>query len=96
MIRAIHFPDKRKFREAKLPGSFFVQSDSTVVSSQFFYFCPCGCSIQSVLKIGNKFKPGGNQSWNWNGSTTEPTLSPSVNHVDHWHGWLREGYWWLA
>lgn len=96
MIRAIHFPDKRKFREAKLPGSFHVDPIGDGDTTQFFYFCPCGCGIQSVLKIGFKFKPGGNKSWNWNGSTAEPTLYPSVNHVDHWHGWLRDGYWVLA
>lgn len=60
----------------------------------FIYFCPCGCGSEGELLIGQDFKPGGKgSSWRWNGSRTEPTLDPSVNHVGHWHGWLRNGYW---
>lgn len=60
----------------------------------FIYFCPCGCGREGELLIGQEFKPGGDRpSWRWNGSRTEPTFDPSVNHKDHWHGWLRNGYW---
>jgi hypothetical protein len=33
----------------------------------------------------------GGHSWEWNGNTTKPTLSPSVHAVGCWHGWVREG-----
>ena len=34
--------------------------------------------------------------WDWNGSETKPTLSPSIRHADasspwYWHGFLRDG-----
>lgn len=30
-------------------------------------------------------------AWNWNGSTTRPTLSPSVNNPGQCHFFLRDG-----
>jgi hypothetical protein len=29
--------------------------------------------------------------WQWDGNREAPTLTPSVNVVGRWHGWLREG-----
>ncbi len=92
MTRAIRFSDKRKFREQKLAGSFFIDPPNGEPTN-FFYFCPCGCGVQSALKIGVKFKPAENPSWEWNGLSFEPSLLPSVNHVGHWHGWLKNGDW---
>ena len=33
----------------------------------------------------------GGDSWAWNGDLWKPTLRPSINHVDVWHGWLTNG-----
>lgn len=53
------------------------------------YRCPCGCGALAPLY----FKPAESPSWNWDGNENAPTLSPSVHHVGHWHGYLREGFW---
>lgn len=93
-LRAIHFPVIEEFRRAALPGSFHLMARSTPGLSEMLYVCPCGCGRQGRLLIGENHKPGGPRpSWRWNGDREQPTLDPSVNHVDHWHGWLRHGYW---
>ncbi len=95
MIRAIHFADKSEHRRAKLPGSVhFTEAGDDGVSALWFY-CPSGCGRLVRITVGVGFKPHQEgPSWNWNGSTTEPTLHPSVNRIDaNWHGWLRNGYW---
>lgn len=94
MLRAIHFPDQAEFNQAALPGSLhFIPILPSEPTQTLLYFCPCGCGHQGALLVGNATKPSLSPSWSWNGSLTEPTLSPSVNHVGHWHGWLKSGYW---
>lgn len=94
MIRAIHFPDRAAFTAKKVPGSFWISDPETAGRKQaFWYCCPCGCSAIAPLSVGNGFKPSDGPSWQWNGSKSEATLHPSVNHINHWHGWLRDGYW---
>jgi hypothetical protein len=94
MIRALYFTDKTEFRKKAHPGSFYLERRGMAGLYELLYFCPCGCGLENRLLIGERQKPGGvRPSWNWNGSKTEPTLKPSVNHVDHWHGYLRDGYW---
>ena len=34
---------------------------------------------------------GSPQSWEFDGNIDAPTLRPSINHVDCWHGWLTAG-----
>jgi len=29
--------------------------------------------------------------WQWDGNREAPTLSPSINVIGRWHGWLRAG-----
>lgn len=29
--------------------------------------------------------------WGWDGNEDQPTLTPSVHCIGHWHGWLRGG-----
>lgn len=29
--------------------------------------------------------------WQWDGNRESPTLTPSINVIGRWHGWLREG-----
>jgi hypothetical protein len=33
----------------------------------------------------------GGQSWEWDKNEDKPTLTPSVNAVGCWHGWVRAG-----
>lgn len=62
-----------------------------------WYVCPCGCGSHGCLPVGNGFKPDhgvvGRATWHWDGNREAPTLSPSVHHVGHWHGWLKAGFW---
>lgn len=30
-------------------------------------------------------------AWQWDGNEEKPTITPSINHVGCWHGWLKEG-----
>jgi hypothetical protein len=94
LVRAIVFTAEDTFAGHRTPGSFRLVERSEPGLFEFLYYCPCGCGTQGRLLVGRDFKPGGlRPSWRWNGSRTEPTLDPSVNHVGHWHGWLRDGYW---
>ncbi|WP_375227517.1 DUF6527 family protein [Roseobacter sp. S98] len=95
MIRAICFDnDPAEFYRRKLPGSFLTEPPDEDGEILFRYFCPSGSGHEGVLVVGNRFKPEGpGPTWHWNGSTSAATLNPSVNHVGHWHGWLRGGYW---
>lgn len=70
------------------PGSykFFVDGD---LIGGMNYRCPCGCGMLSVLP----FKPEPSPSWEWDRNWDAPTLTPSVHHVGHWHGYLRGGFW---
>lgn len=93
MLRAIHFPDFEDFRAQRIAGSFYAAPEGDRGEWVFWYCCPCGCGLIAPLTVGANFKPPSSPSWNWNVSKSEPTLSPSVNHKGHWHGWLRDGYW---
>jgi hypothetical protein len=55
------------------------------------YVCPCGCGHTGVLDF--RRDPVRRPSWVWDGNRDKPTLHPSVHHIGHWHGWLRNGVW---
>lgn len=93
MLRAIHFEDRDELRRKKLPGSFWLSQPEDDGTQFFWYICPSGSGDLLVIMVGNGFKPDEAPSWKWNGSWTEPTLSPSVHYRDHYHGWLQDGYW---
>lgn len=92
MTKATH-QTKDEFHESNVPGAFYVEAPDDDRDQNFWYRCPCGCAVIGLLTVGAGFKPEDGPSWNWNGSTTRPTLSPSVHHVGHWHGWLQDGEW---
>lgn len=78
----------------KIPGSFRLDERDSDGEQTFYYCCPCGCGRTAPLIVGNGFKPTGpSPTWKWNGSLDKPTLTPSVHHVGHWHGWLTDGVW---
>lgn len=85
---------KGRFREDdNPPGSFFVGDEAPNGNRRFWYQCPCGCGAVGALLVGVNRKPADSPSWNWNGSLDKPTLTPSVHHRGHWHGWLTDGVW---
>jgi hypothetical protein len=74
------------------PGAFeYYVSDYTgrETPAGIIYRCLCGCGLTGALA----FRPGPRPSWHWDGNRDKPTLSPSVHHVGHWHGYLRAGVW---
>lgn len=93
MTAAKHFNDRDEFCRRLEPGSFWVSDADSDGERSFWYCCPCGCGRRAPLNVGVGFKPEGGPTWNWNGSTEAATLTPSVYHVGHWHGWLTDGEW---
>jgi len=57
---------------------------------RFWFVCPGKCKGLTVVAI-RPVVDGSQHSWDWNGSTGAPTLTPSINHVGCWHGWLTDG-----
>jgi hypothetical protein len=93
-VPAVYIPDRDTFAAQRIPGSFHIGERDRDGELSFWYCCPCGCGATAPLMAGRNFKPEGyHASWNWNGSLDAPTLYPSINHVDHWHGWLTDGQW---
>ena len=56
---------------------------------RFWFICP-GCMTMAPLAI-RPVIDGSPQSWEWDGNTEAPTLTPSINHNGCWHGWLTAG-----
>lgn len=73
----------------KHPGAFEFYKQGERYPAGMIFSCPCGCGARSALA----FRPAPSPSWDWDGNEGAPTLSPSVHHVGHWHGWLRNGVW---
>lgn len=73
----------------KVPGAFEYYKSGDRYPAGMIYACPCGCGRTGALA----FRPHESPSWEWDGNMDAPTLSPSVHHVGHWHGWLRGGIW---
>ena len=93
-VWATHFPNFAEFESQRMAGSIHVDPPDIDGEVLFRYFCPCGCGHVGLLTVGVDFKPSGpGATWNWNGKTDAATLNPSVNHVGHWHSWLKDGYW---
>ena len=70
-------------------GSFEVKTAAANGQRRFNFVCP-GCATLGSLAI-RPVVDGSPQSWDWNGSTEAPTLTPSINHPGCWHGWLTDG-----
>jgi hypothetical protein len=70
-------------------GAFEYYSQGDREIAGMMYRCPCGCGVLGSLA----FRPAPSPSWQWDGNTEVPTLSPSVHHVGHWHGFLTKGVW---
>lgn len=76
------------------PGAFAFEKreGSASIWGYILFTCPCGCGSFSRLAVGMGKKPTSSPTWEWNGDREAPTLSPSIHHIGHWHGWLKAGY----
>lgn len=83
-------PGYKAFRDAMraTPGAVFLARGRSL-----WYSCPCGCGSTYPLPIRPKGEPVERPSWELSGYPDAPTLSPSIDHKDHWHGWLQGGFW---
>ncbi len=74
-------------------GSFQVVTEPSG-QRRFWFICPGKCKGPSAIALLPQVDPaaaGSNQWWSFNDDMQAPTLSPSINHVDCWHGWLKQG-----
>lgn len=83
--------------EDETPGAFgyYVHGGSEDYRGMI-YRCPCGCGRLGALPfhpLGGDDKKHYRDGWHWDGNRDKPTLTPSVHHVGHWHGYLRDGFW---
>jgi hypothetical protein len=70
-------------------GSFDVRAEPSG-QRRFWFVCPGACKSLSAIAL-RPVVDGSPQSWDFDGNMQAPTLSPSINHVGCWHGWLRNG-----
>lgn len=73
-------------------GDFEVTTDEKTGQRWFWFVCPGRCGHASAIALRPVVNPRPDQhSWEFDGNVDAPTLSPSINHVGCWHGWLRGG-----
>lgn len=96
--------EEGNFRQRGPAGGFFLEAkpdgDERSIWGWIRFRCPCGCNSYNRLPIGLNEKPpkgadtnaGVRATWMWDGNREKPTLSPSIHHVGHWHGFLRGGF----
>lgn len=78
-----------EYSELEQPGDFFYQFNRHGEAFRIVYNCPCGCGDKGGLPIDKSVKRP--QAWKWDGNIERPTLTPSINHINHWHGYLTNG-----
>jgi hypothetical protein len=83
--------DKAKDDDGDLdPGDFYFETD--LRGQRMFCTClPNGTGLRIPLRPLVDPKINGGHSWEFDGNEEKPTLSPSVNAVGIWHGWIRSG-----
>lgn len=86
-VRAKRFDDIDLVKQ--VAGAFEYYKSGDRYPAGMIYTCPCGCGHMGALA----FRPHKSPSWDWDGNMEAPTLLPSVHHVGHWHGWLKNGIW---
>ena len=73
----------------KRPGVFKFFSDDGKIAGMNFR-CPCPCARLTPIYFTGHHDDG-DAHWDWDGNQDEPTLSPSLHAIGHWHGYLRKG-----
>ena len=80
----------REVRDQIQRGDFEIITDAT--GQRWFWFkCPGPCGSVAPIALRPVTTADGHPSWEFDGNEDAPTLSPSINHVGCWHGWLRSG-----
>ena len=76
-----------------VPGAFEYYRYQDQYPAGILYCCPCGCGRIGSLHFRHVPKLDSHDTWVWDGNMEKPTLTPSVRHKDHWHGFLTNGVW---
>lgn len=87
------FESESRYRRDSKAGSIKWASRNTNGTPEVMWFvCPCGCGALSSMFVN---QPNSNNNWQWDGSESEPTLSPSIQKLTpcRWHGHLTKGVW---
>jgi hypothetical protein len=66
-------------------GDFEVIEDAN--GPKYIAVCCLGCGSLSLLNL----RPGSGPDWQFDGNRAQPTLHPSIHHLQCWHGWLKAG-----
>jgi hypothetical protein len=84
--------DDPQVRDTVQKGDFEITKDEATGQRWFWFKCPGACGQVSAIALRPVVKPTpGQHSWEFDGNEEAPTLSPSINHVGCWHGFLRAG-----
>lgn len=70
------------------PGDF--SWDTAFEGKRYLYVCLPGDTSMSAIQVQHG-SPGGNRVWGWDGNEDQPTITPSIHWLEHWHGFLRAG-----
>lgn len=74
------------------PGDFEITTDSKTGQKFFWFICPGPCQSLAALHLRPVVSTTSKvDSWDLLGDESAPTLQPSINHVNCWHGWLTDG-----
>lgn len=78
---------------------FTAYSDPDGGEAGLLFGCPCGCG--EVRALGFDTHESRRPRWHWDGNRDAPTLTPSINILqhneagqqigEHWHGYLTAG-----
>ena len=63
---------------------------------RFQFYCPKQERGEKVsycgeIRVGFHVKPPGARTWAWDGNFENPTLQPSINCLECWHGYVTGG-----
>jgi hypothetical protein len=71
------------------PGVERPQRGDIEISPEDILLCCPGCGTVCCLPYSPT--KGLGAKWSFDGNHEAPTLTPSINHIGCWHGWLRDG-----
>jgi hypothetical protein len=103
-MRRILDPDRegatsnREWTEVE-PGDFWWGEEVATVGAKEYRYrvlwakYPDGCMACLPINMPQEVKAAGirGASWGFDGNLERPTLTPSVHHIGHWHGYVRAG-----
>lgn len=76
------------YTEISIGEFHYIRDDDGKIKALNFW--PEGCPFNICVEIyPNQQRDG--TSWQLSGTEENPTLSPSVNAIGYWHGWLKDG-----